>query len=317
MAMKARYTVMDGEIVAEKRNGVERDYLPTPLGSTAALLDSTQVQTDSFTQWPYGEERSRTGSTPTPFRFAGTAGYYRDSARMQYARGRHLGVEAGRWVTPDPIWFAGGDVNLYRYVANRPSAVLDPSGLSLVMFIPCASCLGAAGAVCIECGWDWGCWRRCLREIWDGLPSWIREACYWSCSFVMPAPQVIPAGRIGVGVVGRVIIPRVAPAGGPVAGGTLPRVWEWCRIKAWRARRWIFCLPQYGWCMFACARLAGFGAKLMCQACCQTRLEDCREGKIPPTANTARICAKYPRDASHSDMSTAAEILANPDITPY
>lgn len=63
-----RYTVIDGEVVAEKRNGVRKQYVPDPLGSTAAMLDSTQVQTDTFSYWPYGEVASRTGSTPMTFR---------------------------------------------------------------------------------------------------------------------------------------------------------------------------------------------------------------------------------------------------------
>ena len=41
-----------------------------------ALLDNTQAQTDTFAYWPYGEERTRTGTTPTPFRFVGALGYY-------------------------------------------------------------------------------------------------------------------------------------------------------------------------------------------------------------------------------------------------
>jgi hypothetical protein len=72
MAMKARYTVINGEVIAEKRTGVRRLYVPNPLGSTVALLDNTQAKTDTFEYWPYGEERSRTGTTATPFRFLGT-----------------------------------------------------------------------------------------------------------------------------------------------------------------------------------------------------------------------------------------------------
>ena len=52
--MRVRYTVIDGEVVSEKRSGVERDYVPDPLGSTVALLDNTQAQTDTFAYWPYG-----------------------------------------------------------------------------------------------------------------------------------------------------------------------------------------------------------------------------------------------------------------------
>ncbi len=32
------YLTIDGEVISETRNGVERDYLPDPLGSTVAGL---------------------------------------------------------------------------------------------------------------------------------------------------------------------------------------------------------------------------------------------------------------------------------------
>ncbi len=73
------YETVNGEILSETRDGVERDYLPDPLGSTSALLDSSQNKTDTFSYWPYGEVRSRTGSTPTPFGYVGTFGYYTDA----------------------------------------------------------------------------------------------------------------------------------------------------------------------------------------------------------------------------------------------
>src|SRR5947199_1476326 len=96
------YTTINGEIIAGKRAGVRRLYVPDPLGSTVALLDNTQSQTDTFSYWPYGEERTRTGTTPTPFRFGGTAGYHRDSSSRTYVRGRTLGTNRGRWLTRDP-----------------------------------------------------------------------------------------------------------------------------------------------------------------------------------------------------------------------
>src|SRR5881394_3831273 len=104
MAMKARYTVVNGEVIAEKRAGVRRLLVPDPLGSTVALLDSSQTQTDTFSYWPYGEERTRTGTTPTPFRFVGAEGYYRDSAKEAHVRARRLDKARGRWSTIDPVW---------------------------------------------------------------------------------------------------------------------------------------------------------------------------------------------------------------------
>src|SRR6478672_8945864 len=94
-----RYTVLDGEVVSENRGGVERDYVPDPLGSTVALLDNTQTQTDTFSYWPYGEERSRTGTTTTPFTHVGSLGYYHDSAARAYVRARYLDVRRGNWLT--------------------------------------------------------------------------------------------------------------------------------------------------------------------------------------------------------------------------
>ena len=35
----------------------------------------------------------------------------------------------GRWLTPDPIEFDGGDANLYGFVENSPTNTTDPSGL--------------------------------------------------------------------------------------------------------------------------------------------------------------------------------------------
>src|SRR5256885_15799384 len=92
-----RYTVIDGEIIAEKRNGVRSLYVPDPLGSTVALLDNTQAQTDTFGYWPYGENNGRTGATATPFQFVGTQGYYRDSASLINVRGQMLDTVQGRW----------------------------------------------------------------------------------------------------------------------------------------------------------------------------------------------------------------------------
>ena len=123
-----RYTVLDGEIVSENRNGVIRDYVPDPLGSTVALLDNTQTITDTFSYFPSGTVASRTGTTATPFQFVGTKGYHADASGKTYVRARVLEPQKGRWLTEDPIGFMGRDWNLYRYVMDQPSNSSDPSG---------------------------------------------------------------------------------------------------------------------------------------------------------------------------------------------
>ena len=125
-----RYTVIDGEVIAEKRGGVRRQYVPDPLGSTVALLDSTQAQTDTFAYWPYGEEFSRTGSTTaTPFRYVGQLGYYQDGANRSYVRSRYLKQGTGLWLTQDPLGLGSGDSNFYRYIFNDPISSTDRTGL--------------------------------------------------------------------------------------------------------------------------------------------------------------------------------------------
>src|ERR1700722_16572888 len=96
-----RYTTIQGEIIAEKRNGVRSLYVPDPLGSTVALLDNTQTQTDQWSYWPYGESNRIKGTNPTPFLFVGTLGYRTDSAPNNYVRRRILDTVKGRRPTED------------------------------------------------------------------------------------------------------------------------------------------------------------------------------------------------------------------------
>jgi RHS repeat-associated protein len=49
-------------------------------------------------------------------------------AGLQYNRARHYDPETGRWLSEDPIGFAGDPSNLYRYVGNSPTNGTDPSG---------------------------------------------------------------------------------------------------------------------------------------------------------------------------------------------
>lgn len=129
MAMKARYTVAYGEVIAQKRSGTRSLLVPDPLGSTVALFDAAQTKTDTWSYFPYGEVKTRTGTTTLPFQFVGSLGYYNDSSSKTYVRARYLDTGKGRWVTEDPIGFDESDSNLYSYVANNATSQTDPAGL--------------------------------------------------------------------------------------------------------------------------------------------------------------------------------------------
>ena len=64
-------------------------------------------------------------TTLAPFSWLGSHGYWYEgqlARTMHYVRARWYGeVDPHGWLSPDPLGFAGGDWNLYRYVRNRPT----------------------------------------------------------------------------------------------------------------------------------------------------------------------------------------------------
>jgi RHS repeat-associated protein len=63
-----------------------------------------------------------------PFGFAGGL-YDRDTGLVRFGA-RDYDPETGRWTAKDPILFAGGDSNLYGYVADNPVNFVDILGLT-------------------------------------------------------------------------------------------------------------------------------------------------------------------------------------------
>jgi RHS repeat-associated protein len=49
---------------------------------------------------------------------------------LYYYRARYYSPTLQRFISQDPIGFAGGDSNLYAYAGNSPLALIDPSGLT-------------------------------------------------------------------------------------------------------------------------------------------------------------------------------------------
>src|SRR5262249_316457 len=84
------------------------------LGSTAALTDPLQNQTDSWRYRAFGFEQSHTGSTDNVYTFVGKRGYYHDpEIDLYFVRKRYYDPAATRWLNPDPKGFASKDQNLY------------------------------------------------------------------------------------------------------------------------------------------------------------------------------------------------------------
>ncbi len=52
-----------------------------------------------------------------------------DATDLQNNLNRWYDATVGRWISEDPIGFAAGDGNFYRYVGNSPTNWIDPNGL--------------------------------------------------------------------------------------------------------------------------------------------------------------------------------------------
>ena len=127
--LKMRY--LDGLAVDEllartDSSGDTSWYLKDQVGSVVAIA-STSAVLDQITYDPFGNIVTQTDAAEADrFMFAGmewdpTAGMYFDNAR-------YYNSAIGRFVSQDPMGFAAGDTNLYRYVGNAPMDQTDPSG---------------------------------------------------------------------------------------------------------------------------------------------------------------------------------------------
>jgi RHS repeat-associated protein len=66
-----------------------------------------------------------------PFGFAG--GLYDPDTELVRFGFRDYDPDVGRWTTKDPIFFAGGDTDLYGYCISNPVNFIDPDGMRLTV----------------------------------------------------------------------------------------------------------------------------------------------------------------------------------------
>jgi RHS repeat-associated protein len=101
-------------------------YLTDQLGSVVAIA-STSAVLDQFTYDPFGNIVTQTNATDAVrFSFAGME--YDSVTGLYYDHARYYDAAIGRFTSQNPMGFAAGDTNLYRYVGNDPVNLTDPSG---------------------------------------------------------------------------------------------------------------------------------------------------------------------------------------------
>jgi RHS repeat-associated protein len=107
--------------------GNTRWYLTDRLGSVRQVANPTGGVLDTVNYDSFGNILSESSPTNGD-RFKFTAREFDTLIGIQFSRARYYDSASGRWLTTDPIRFAGGDSNLYRYVANEPTENTDPAG---------------------------------------------------------------------------------------------------------------------------------------------------------------------------------------------
>ncbi|REJ64954.1 MAG: RHS repeat-associated core domain-containing protein [Planctomycetota bacterium] len=96
-----------------------------------AFYDSGSGDTTIQRYWEYDSFGNVTSETAAAvdhlFGYTGRA--FDDATGLQNNLHRWYDPVTGRWASEDPIGFAAGDANLYRYVGNGPTNGVDPTGL--------------------------------------------------------------------------------------------------------------------------------------------------------------------------------------------
>ncbi len=105
-----------------------KQHFADALGSVTRITDSTGTRYKLMVYDSYGNMTSDTGSVQADY-VSYTGREAERNLGIYYYRARYYDPLTGRFMSRDPLGFAAGDVNLYRYVGNNPVSLRDPLGL--------------------------------------------------------------------------------------------------------------------------------------------------------------------------------------------
>jgi RHS repeat-associated protein len=154
-------------VVSMHRDGKSYYYLNDGLGSVTGLVDENETLVNSYTYDAFGNVLSETAAVLNPYGFTGRR-LDKESGLMYY-RARYYHPTIGRFISTDPIGFAGG-INAYSYVLNNPINAIDPEGL-----------------------------KDCQEEYADNFWGWAKFIVAWAGWFGSLAALLSAAGPIAIG----------------------------------------------------------------------------------------------------------------------
>ena len=109
-------------------NGEGFYYQADVLGSVTGLTDSVGAVAQAYVYDSFGQIVQQLVTLPNPYTYTGRE--FDEETGLYFYRARYYDANMGRFLTEDPIRFLAGDINLYSYVGNAPTNLVDPLGLA-------------------------------------------------------------------------------------------------------------------------------------------------------------------------------------------
>ena len=110
------------------RGGTTSYHEADGLGSITSLTSSAGALAQNYTYDSFGNITAATGSVLNAFRYAGRE--FDTETGVYFDRARYYDSATGRFLSEDPLKFAGQDVNFFRYAWNSVARFRDPLGLN-------------------------------------------------------------------------------------------------------------------------------------------------------------------------------------------
>lgn len=118
------------QLLGVNEDGQFRYFITDALSSVRLVVDNAGNVLGAFAYDAFGIPDTSASPPPAELRghsFQGGLGVRNEGAGLYYARHRWYASDLGRWLSADPIGFAGG-LNQHTYVENNPTTKIDPMG---------------------------------------------------------------------------------------------------------------------------------------------------------------------------------------------
>ena len=118
----------DQTLAVETADGSVQWLLGDHQGSVRDVVDENGQALDQIVYDAFGNFLSRDNpELALPYGFTGRE--FDEATGLYFYRARYYDPSLMRFISPDPSGLAAGDTNLYRYVRNLPTTLVDPTGL--------------------------------------------------------------------------------------------------------------------------------------------------------------------------------------------